>query len=101
MSENDWKKNAETIHCPSCERDWPVVSEQGIVCELYGQCYACLINGVITIRDERMEEAEYRIDNCPDCISVPGAREKCIPRGGKGWVVLPKSEEPRIQLINP
>ena len=100
MTENDWVKNPETLTCPECERVWPVISEQGVVCELYGKCYACLINEVVEIRDDRLEKAEYRIDNCTDCVGGRGDRSKCVPCGGKGWVVMPKGEEPRIQLIN-
>ena len=87
-----------TITC-NCGRVWPKISEQAVVYDLLGtgDCYSCFIQKVVEERDKRMEEADYKIDNCPRCTGIPGAREECTFCDGRGWVR--QGDEPLIQLL--
>lgn len=89
-SGNSKSANRE-ITCPKCERVWPRISEQGIVTAQIDQCYQCLIKQVTLARDELIKQADYVVDNCPHCESIPGMREQCIPCGGKGWQIVDKA----------
>ncbi len=80
------------IKCPKCERVWPTVSEQGIVTELQGECYACFIAKVIIARDERAEEADYTVENCGYCGGLEPAREKCTSCFARGWEGISKKK---------
>lgn len=89
------KTKLKTSKCPECEREWPHISEACIVLEEVGKCYSCFILAVIQIRDARIEEAGYKIENCARCLSLPGAIEDCPTCLGMGWHVT----EPREKLI--
>ena len=78
------------ITCPECERVWPIVAEQGIVTELLDKCYQCFIASVVKVRDERVENADYVVQNCSNCGGLPGKVETCIPCGSKGWEAVDK-----------
>jgi hypothetical protein len=80
------------ITCPACERVWPTIAEQGIVTELYGQCYACVVAGVVKIRDERAEDADYTVQNCSYCGGLQPKVSQCVQCGGKGWETTDKPE---------
>ena len=97
MTETSKDTTIPTITCPNCERDWPEISEQAVVYDLIGRCYACFINEVVPIRDERVAKADYEIENCSGCTGIPGAREKCTTCFGRGWVR--KEGEGLIQLV--
>jgi len=75
----------ETIDCPVCERTWPVVSEQGIHTELHDECHYCLAQRIIRLRDKRLAEVDYQIENCYVCAGVSPARERCVTCHGEGW----------------
>lgn len=81
-----------SIQCPKCERDWPLVSEQGIHTELYDICYACSVSQIVTIRDKRQNDSKYNIRDCPDCQGAVGLREKCVVCFSKGWIIVPKKK---------
>jgi hypothetical protein len=85
MPANGEDKIIPTTTCPECNREWPDSSEQAVVADLIGKCYACFIQEVVKLRDERVAAADYEIENCPSCTGLPGAREKCIPCGARGW----------------
>lgn len=91
------KKDIPTTTCPECERVWPEISEQSVVQSIVGKCYACLIQEVVAERDKRVEEADYQIENCPECTGQPGKRDKCVTCFGHGWVE--SKGESLIQLI--
>jgi hypothetical protein len=74
-----------TTTCPECKREWPTISEQAVVQDQVGVCYACWIHQIVAERDQRMADADYEIENCPTCTGIPGAREKCTTCFGKGW----------------
>lgn len=74
------------------------MSEQAIVYEKVGKCYSCFIHEVVEERDSRIEAADYKIDNCTSCTGLPGARDTCIPCGGKGWVVVDENDVKLITL---
>lgn len=76
----------ETITCGKCERVWPTISEQGVVFDKVGQCYACFITEVVEERNERMKKSDYQIENCPGCTGgLAEQREKCMVCFGRGW----------------
>lgn len=77
------------VKCPECERVWPYISEQGIVTELHGKCYACVIKEVLELRDERTEDADYVVQTCTSCGGLIN-RDKCISCFGHGWETVPK-----------
>lgn len=99
------KKNGEdksgteipTVTCPKCEREWPTISEQAVVFDKVGTCYACFIHEVVAERDKRQDKAHYAIDNCPKCTGLPGAREACARCGARGWIE--REGEGLIQLL--
>lgn len=78
------------ITCPECERVWPTISEQGIVAELYGRCYACVIADVVKIRDERAGEADYVVQNCNYCGGLEPKVRTCVQCAAKGWETAEK-----------
>lgn len=86
MPDNGEKEKIPTITCPECEREWPTITEQAVVCDKIGKCYACFIHEVVKERDKRQMASNYRIENCPKCTGLPGAREDCINCGARGWV---------------
>ena len=85
--------NVIEITCPACERVWPTISEQGIVTELYGQCYACVIAGVVKLRDERAEEANYLVQNCSYCGGLQPKVSTCVQCASKCWEIADKIAE--------
>lgn len=85
-------KETQSIQCPKCERDWPLISEQGIHTELYDVCHACSVSQIVSIRDKRQTDADYEITDCPDCQGQTGLREKCVPCFSKGWITTPKTK---------
>ena len=97
MTESVETKTIPTTTCPECEREWPKISEQAVVCDEVGKCYACFIQAVVTERDKRMADADYEIENCPKCTGIPGAREKCVSCFGRGW--QERKGEGLIQLV--
>jgi len=86
-----------TTTCPECNREWPSISEQAVVQDQVGMCYACWIHQIVAERDRRVAEANYSIENCPRCTGIPGAREACTHCFGKGWTE--KKGEGVIQLL--
>lgn len=76
----------ETLICPSCERVWPVISEQGIYVEFFGMCHHCTTRQVITERDKLRKTVDYVIINCYDCAAQNPAMSTCITCAGYGWV---------------
>lgn len=84
------EKNDRAITCPSCEREWPLISEQGIVTDMVGRCYQCLVSAVTIARDEASEAADYVVDNCSYCGGVPGVREMCQHCEARGWELTDK-----------
>lgn len=85
MSKEEKTTEIPTKTCSKCEREWPEISEQCVFLDMYGECYSCAINEVVAERDRRMKEADYMIENCPQCTGIPGAREKCTTCFGRGW----------------
>jgi len=78
------------ITCPECERVWPTIAEQGIVCEIYDKCYACLIAEVVKIRDQRAEDRDYIVQNCGYCGGLNPKVNTCVQCAGKGWETVTK-----------
>ena len=97
MTKSAEKKKIPTTTCPECEREWPDSSEQAVITDMVGRCYACLITEAVRVRDERVKAANYEIENCPHCTGVSGAREACVPCGGRGW--QSREGEGLIQLV--
>ena len=94
---NEKDDQIPTITCEHCEREWPTISEQGVVYDKIGRCYACFITEVVAERDARTEGADYTIENCPACTGGLGDRTKCMTCFGRGWR---KAEgESLIQLV--
>jgi hypothetical protein len=92
------------ITCPECDRVWPLIAEQGIVTEIHGKCYQCFIDQVVTVRDERIENADYLVQNCSSCGGLPPKVQKCISCAGKGWEAVDKGDEstpPKTSVIYP
>jgi hypothetical protein len=90
MDERDMKTEETVIVCPECDRQWPRVSEQGVVTEKIDKCYACFITGVVSELEALREQVDYVVDNCDECLGQMPQRLNCIKCGGKGWITVDK-----------